>query len=332
MKTLVIAEAGSNHNQDLQIAKRLVIEAKASGCDICKFQTYTANNLFSKKANRVNGYVNIHKIFKTMELPREWQKELKVYCDDLGIEFMSTPFDEIAVDQLYKLGVKRFKISGFESTDLRFIKYVASTGLPLIISAGIGTNLDFIKEILSVCHSTKNHDVTILHCNNAYPTPLKDTNLLTIPLLKKKYNIKVGFSDHTTGILAPSIAVSLGAEVIEKHFTLSKKNKGLDHSFALEPKELNEMVKNIRATEKMLSIKNKMTSSEKLNFQGQRSIIAKKKIKKGEVLNEHNLTTKRPYYKGVIHAKEFFSIIEKKLTASKNYETDEFLLWEQIKN
>lgn len=332
MKTLIIAEAGANHNQNLSIAKKLVDSAYESGCNICKFQTYSAKKLFSAKAHSVNGYKNIHEIFKSMELPRSWQKELKSYCDDKGIEFMSTPFDEEAVDQLFSLGVKRFKISGFESTDLRFIKYVASTRLPLIISAGIGTSLEFINDIIFVCNEVKNYDISILHCNNAYPTPNEDTNLLTIPLIKKKYDVKVGFSDHTTDILAPSIAVALGAEVIEKHFTLSRKNKGLDHFFALEPDALKKMVDYIRDVEKMLSVKENISPSEKLNIQGQRSVIAKKNIKKGELLSEKNLTTKRPFYDGAIHAKEYFTIIKKRIIAQKNYNKDEFILWSQILN
>lgn len=330
--TLIIAEAGANHNQDLNTAKKLVDVAYDAGCDICKFQTYTAEKLFSTQINKVNGYKNIHGIFKSMELPRSWQKELKDYSESKGIEFMSTPFDEEAVDQLFNLGVKRFKISGFESTDLRFIRYVASTGLPLIISAGIGTTLGFIKQILDVCEEVKNQDVTILHCNNAYPTPIEDTNLLTIPLIKNTYKIPVGFSDHTLGTLAPSIAVSLGAQVIEKHFTLSKKSKGLDHFFALEPSELNVMVQNIRDTEKMMSIKEKTPKSEELNLQGQRSVIAKKEIKKGEIFSEENLSTKRPYYDGAVHAKDYFSIVKRDQKALKDYKKDEFILWNQIKS
>lgn len=332
MGTLIIAEAGANHNQDLNTAKNLVDAAYNAGCDICKFQTYKAEKLFSTHTEEVNGYKNIHGIFKSMELPRSWQKELKQYCEDKGIEFMSTPFDEEAVDQLYDLGVRRFKVSGFESTDLRFIKYVASTKLPVIISAGIGTDINFIQEILDVCNEVNNTNITILHCNNAYPTPIEDTNLMTIPKIIEKYNIQVGFSDHTLGILAPSIAVSLGAQVIEKHFTLSKKSKGLDHFFALEPNELKEMVQTIRVTEKMMTIKKKTSKSEELNLQGQRSVIAKNSIKKGEIFSEENLTTKRPFYEGAVHAKDYFRIIKKKEIAIKDYSKDEFILWNQIKN
>jgi len=183
-----------------------------------------------------------------------------------------------------------------------------------------------------VCNEVNNTNITILHCNNAYPTPIEDTNLLTIPKIKEKYKIQVGFSDHTLGILAPCIAVALGAQVIEKHFTLSKKSEGLDHFFALEPNELKDMVQLIRDTEKMLKIKKKTSKSEESNLQGQRSVIAKKSIKKGELLSEENLSTKRPFYNGAVHAKDYFSIINKNETAIKNYCKDEFILWNQMKN
>lgn len=331
-RTLIIAEAGANHNQDFNTAKKLIDSAKNAGSDICKFQTYTANKLFSSKATTVNGYSEIQKIFSKMELDRSWQKDLKLYCEDQGIEFMSTPFDESAVDELYNLGVKRFKISGFESTDLRFIKYVASTKKPLIISAGLGTDIKFISEILSVCREVKNNDITILHCNNAYPTPEEDTNLLTIPEIKNKYNIKVGFSDHTLGIIAPVVAVSLGASVIEKHFTLSKKQPGLDHFFALEPDELKEMIKKIKETESMLKLKRGISASELNNIQGQRSIVAKTNIKKGQKLSIKNITTKRPYYNGAVHAKDYFNIIDNNYVMSNDINQDDFILWKQIKN
>ena len=327
-KTLIIAEAGANHNQNLKQAFKLIDVAKESGADICKFQTYKADKLFSTKSTKVNGF-DVLNMFKNIELPREWQYDLKQYCNEQGVEFMSTPFDEDAVDELYKLGVKRFKIAGFESTDLRFIKYVASTNLPLIISAGIGCNLDFIEKILETCYSVDCNDVTILHCNNGYPTNIEETNLLTIPQIKNRYKIKVGFSDHTIDTLTPSLAVAMGAEVIEKHYTLSKKLPGPDHNFALEPYELKQMVKNIRHTEKTLKIKSNLTLSEKLNWQGQRSIVLKKDVKKGDLINEQTITTKRPYYPDSIHAKYYLDFIKKGYTFNQDINKDEFL---KIKN
>lgn len=173
MKTFVIAEAGANHNRNFNQALSLIDVAAKANATAVKFQTYSSETLYSKNTPDFAGYKNIPKLIKDIELPRSWQKDLKLYCDDKNIEFMSTPFDEKAVDELYDLGVKRFKIAGFEATDPRFVKYVASTGLPLIITAGIGMDLESISDLIGwVKEENKNPDLTILHGNNAYPTPL----------------------------------------------------------------------------------------------------------------------------------------------------------------
>lgn len=329
--TFIIAEAGANHNRNFNQALSLIDVAADAGADACKFQTFKADKLFSTKSKKVNGY-EVLDMFKQLELPREWQKDLKQYCEEKNIEFMSTPFDESAVNELYNLGVKRFKIAGFESTDLRFIKYVASTKLPIIISAGIGCDIYFVEKIIETCHSVGCYDITILHCNNGYPTPIEDTNLLTIPKLIKMYNnnIKVGFSDHTLDTITPSLAVALGATTIEKHYTLSKHLPGPDHGFALEPNELKEMVSNIRHTEKTLDVKQNMTESELISKQGQRSVIAKTFIKSGEPLTSENTTTKRPYYENSIHARSYFDIVNKNITLNQDLNPDDFILWNQI--
>ncbi len=199
-KTFIIAEAGANHNRDWDMATQLITEAANAGADAVKFQTYSAETLYSRYTPDFAGYKNIPKLIKNIELPREWQRDLKLYCDDLGIEFMSTPFDERAVDELYNLGVKRLKIAGFEATDPRWVKYVASTGLPLIISLGTGANHNIITEVqqwilgpevmgdprihLGTFDFSNNPDVTYLHCNSAYPTPLSDINLGSITVFK----------------------------------------------------------------------------------------------------------------------------------------------------
>ena len=330
-QTFVIAEAGANHNQNPEQAFRLIDVAAEAGADACKFQTYSANKLFSTKSKKVNGY-DVLTMFKSLELPRNWHQPLKEYCDFKNIEFMSTPFDEAAVDELYKVGVKRFKVAGFESTDLRFIKYVASTQLPIIISAGIGTTVDWIGEILSTCYQVGCTDVTILHCNNGYPTSVDETNLLTIPDILFSHDITVGYSDHTEDTLTPALAVMLGAKVIEKHFTLSKKLPGPDHGFALEPAQLKEMIQNIRHAEKTLSFKKGLTISEEASFQGQRSLVTKRKLLKGEIITELNTTTKRPYYSGNVNAKEYFHITEGKFRVKQDIEEDDFIRWDQIES
>lgn len=316
MSTFIIAEAGANHNRNFQQALSLIDVAKDAGADAVKFQTYSSNTLYSKDTPDFAGHKNINKLIENIELPREWQADLKSYCDDLGIEFMSTPFDEMAVDELVSLGVKRLKIAGFESTDPRFVKMVASPGLPLIISAGIGNNLSSIKNIINWVEEVQNNpDITILHCNNAYPTPNEDINLNTIEEIKNLYsNVKVGLSDHTMGILAPPLAVAKGAVCIEKHFTLSRKLPGPDHPFAIEPDELKDMVKNIRIAERMCSIRDKKLSSSEKGFKkAMRSVVASRDIEAGEILSEENITTKRPFLKNSIPASKFYEILGKKV-------------------
>ena len=324
MNTFVIAEAGANHNRDFDQAKSLIDVAHKSGASACKFQTYSSKTLYSKNTPDFAGYKNINELIKNIELPREWQIDLKNYCDEIGIEFMSTPFDEQAVDELVNLGVKRLKIAGFESTDWRFVDMVASTGLPLIISIGRGFNLRKIGYILDIVENYGN-DLTLLHCNNAYPTPIKDINLNSMKVLQGFRNVNsVGLSDHTMSTLTPALAVAAGATTIEKHFTLDRNLPGPDHAFALEPDQLKEMVNEITFAEIMMGgIKGEYSESE-LNFtKARRSIVAKSNIKVGDILTVDNITTKRPYLEGNVAASEWFNILGKK--ASKNYKPDDFI-------
>jgi len=324
MKTFIIAEAGANHNRDFNQALKLIDVAKESGASAVKFQTYSSETLYSKNTPDFAGYKNINQLIKDIELPREWQKDLKQYCDEIDIEFMSTPFDEQAVDELVNLGVKRLKIAGFESKDWRFVDMVASTGLPLIISIGIGFNLRKMGYILDIVENYGN-DLTLLHCNNAYPTPIKDINLNSMKALQGFKNVNsVGLSDHTMSTLTPALAVAAGATTIEKHFTLDRNLPGPDHAFALEPDQLKEMVNEITFAEIMMGgIKGEYSESE-LNFtKARRSIVAKSNIKVGDILTVDNITTKRPYLEGNVAASEWFNILGKK--ASKNYKPDDFI-------
>ena len=325
MNTFIIAEAGANHNRNFNQALKLIEIAKESGADAVKFQTYSSETLYSKNTPNFAGYHNVNQLIKDIELPREWQKSLKTHCDMIDIEFMSTPFDKKAVNELVGLGVKRLKIAGFESTDLRFLDMVASTRLPLIISAGIGCSLDFIDKIIKTCNNKGCDDLTILHCNNAYPTPQKDINLNTIKDIQAYYpSVKVGLSDHTVNTLTPSLAVTMGAKVIEKHFTISRNLPGPDHPFALEPKELKEMIDNIRLTEVSLGRKKEQYTKSETEFsKARRSIVAKKTIKKGDLLNEASITTKRPFLKGNVAASEWFNTLGQ--VAIKDYKPDDFI-------
>jgi N,N'-diacetyllegionaminate synthase len=325
MDTFVIAEAGANHNKDFNQALKLIDVAKESGASAVKFQTYSSETLYSRNTPDFAGYKNINQLIKNIELPREWQKDLKQYCDEIDIEFMSTPFDEKAVDELVNLGVKRLKIAGFESTDWRFVDMVASTGLPLIISLGIGFKEEYL-DIINAITRDYNNDVTLLHCNNAYPTPIEDINLNTIPYLLKNTNCKIGLSDHTMSTLTPALAVAAGATTIEKHFTLNRNLPGPDHSFALEPDQLKEMIDKIIMAEIMMGgTKGKYSKSE-LNFtKARRSIVAKSNIKIGDILTIDNITTKRPYLEGNVAASEWYNILG--ATAKTNYNLDDFIKW-----
>lgn len=331
MKTFIIAEAGANHNKNFKQALSLIDVALNSGADACKFQTYSSETLYSKNTPDFGGYKNIGKLIKDIELPREWQKDLKDYCDSVGIEFMSTPFDETAVEELVKIGVKRLKIAGFESTDFRFVEMVASTGLPLIISLGIGFNIDYHLEKILNIQSKYSNDLTLLHCNNAYPTPMSDANLFMIDVIKESLNksgkdfCKVGLSDHTESTLTPSLAVMKGASVIEKHFTLSRYLPGPDHPFAIEPNELKEMIQFIRDTELTLkhSYEGKFTKSESKFKSAMRSVVAKVEIKPGDIFTKDNITTKRPFLEGNISASNFENLLGK--TSTEHYNVDDFI-------
>ena len=337
MKTFVIAEAGANHDRDYLQALKLIDAAAAAKASAVKFQTYSAETLYAKNTPNFAGYENINDLIKQIELPRDWQQLLKEYCDDKGIEFMSTPFDERAVDELYSLGVKRFKIAGFEATDPRIVKYVAQTKLPLIISAGIGCDLVTIGKIIEwVLESNPNPDITFLHCNNAYPTPLADIclqQIIKIKGMEYKVPIKVGLSDHTEGILVPPLAVAIGAEVVEKHFTLDQRLKGPDHAFAIEPQELKQMVKNIRFVETTMSQSYKAVSdSEKGFVNARRSLVAKTSIKKGELLTTGNTTTKRPSVKNSIAASWYYDMISDDVVTTRDIECDEIIGWGDIES
>lgn len=333
-RTFVIAEAGANHDGNLKQAIELIKVAIASGADAVKFQTYSSDTLYSKNTPDFHNYKNIPELIRSLELPREWQSVLKDFCDDHMIEFMSTPFDERAVDELYDLGIKRFKIAGFESTDPRLVKYIAKTGLPIIFSAGIGSTIESVsKTIHWIKEENSNCDITILHCNNAYPTPLDQIYLNTIHLYKKEFpDCQIGLSDHTMSTITPALSVAMGASVIEKHFTLSRGLEGPDHPFAMEPSELSEMVNYIRQSEYAISgaRNSDVTESEGKFRRAMRSVVAKTNIGKGEIFTEYNLTTKRPFLDDSIPASSYYDLIGKK--ASCNIEEDEILTNGSIQN
>ncbi len=317
-KTFVIADIGANHNKNFDIAISLIDECKIAHVDAVKFQTYSSKTMYSKNTPDFANYKNIPALIKSIELPREWQKDLKQYCDEKEIEFMSTPFDYKAVDELMDLGVERFKIASFESSDEPFVRYVAQTKKPIIFSTGLMDENQLVKTLNWIHDENPDCHVVVMHCVSSYPTPDNQINLSTIPWLKEwlvnhfnNRNIEVGFSDHTIRELVPSYAVALGATWIEKHFTLFKGLKGPDHSFALDPYTLGSMVFYIEETEKRMGTYGMCTQKcEKEMFKASRSVVAKKDIIKGTILEEADIITKRPYLGDeYVHASEYYSLI-----------------------
>jgi len=300
-RVLVIAEAGVNHNGNLQMALNMVREAKNAGADIVKFQTAKPELVISRFAEKAE-YQKINTgseesqldMCKKIHLKFEDYIIVKKLCDDVGIQFLSTPFD---IESIYFLNdmVPFWKIPSGEVTNYPYLVEIAKTGKSVVMSTGM-CELQEIDEAIKVLKTNGTSDITLLHCNTQYPTPYKDVNLRAMETLRNRYKVKVGYSDHTKGIEVPIAAVALGAEVIEKHFTLDKNLPGPDHKASLEPKELAAMVSSIRNIEEALGSPNKTVSdSERENIAiARKSIVAAKNIKKGEVLTVDNLTTKRP--------------------------------------
>lgn len=305
-KVIIIAEVGVNHNGDINLAKELIDAAKTAKVDFVKFQTFKSENVVTKEAKKADYQIKNSKnrsqgqlqMLRKLELSNEDHVELISYCKKKKVSFFSTAFDLESLDYLKKLGLKIVKIPSGEITNLPFLRKAAELFSEVIISTGMST-IEDIKNALEVFVNSgiSKSKISILHCNTQYPTPMKDVNLLAMKHIQKEFNVKVGYSDHTLGIEVPIAAVALGALVIEKHFTLDRSLPGPDHSASLEPKEMIKMVNSIRNIEKAISGNGKkvISESEKENYKiVRKSIVARTKIKKGEVFSEKNLTTKRP--------------------------------------
>ena len=321
-KIFVIAEVGVNHNGKLSLAKRLVDCAKKVGADAVKFQTYIAEHLTTDKTltaeYQSKKKMSQLKLLKKLSLTFQENIILKKYAESKKIIFLSSAFDLESLNFLIKLNIKYYKIPSGQINDLPYLKMLGKYNKKILLSTGM-SSLKEIKNAINVLkkNGTKKKNITLLHCNSAYPTPYADVNLNTIPFLKKKINIQVGFSDHSKGIIAPVIAVSHGARIIEKHLTLNKLMKGPDHRSSLNPKEFSLMIKNMHIAETIMGLlQKKITISEKKNIKFVRkSIIAKKKIAAGEKFTIRNITTKRP---GTgISPMNYYKLIGKK--TKKNY-------------
>ena len=303
-KTIIIAEAGVNHNGDLGIAKRLIEVAAKAGADYVKFQTFTASELVTQNANRADYQIKNSNIdesqfqmIQRLELKREYHKLLIDYSKICGIKFLSTAFDINSLDFLDSLGADLFKIPSGEITNYPYLKAVASYRKKIILSTGMSTLAD-VDNAISVLlkYGSRREDITLLHCTTEYPAPIDEVNLLVISTLKTSFGVEVGYSDHTMGIVIPISAVSLGASVIEKHFTLDRNMEGPDHKGSLEPEELISMIESIRLVEKALGdgIK-RVTQSEIGNINlVRKSLVANQNIKKGDIFTSLNVSIKRP--------------------------------------
>lgn len=329
----IIAEAGANHDRNLNQAKKLIEIAAEAGADAVKFQTYSAETLYSKKTPSPDylkgkmGQNSVWDLIKDIELPREWQGELADYTRSHNMIFMSTPFDYKAIEELEELNMLAYKIASFEIVDLPFLKQIAKTKKPIILSTGMA-NLGDIEDAMNAIYEVGESDIALLHCNINYPPPFEDLNLRAIQTLKQAFQVPVGFSDHTMSTTIPSVSVALGACIIEKHYTLDRTLKGPDHKFALEPKELKEMVKNIRDTEIALGSPKKFMPQSESNLLklARRSIIARRPIPKGKTIEADDLIIKRPGY-GI--APKFMDIIIGRI-AKQDIEEDDIITWDLI--
>jgi pseudaminic acid synthase len=330
----IIAEIGSNHNRDLDTAKKLIEVSKENGCDAVKFQSYTAEGIYSIYTPRISEMEGRSKeketpyeLIKRIQMPVEWHSLLKDYCDEIGITFCSTPFDESMVDVLESVGVPFYKVSSYEITHYPLLGKIAETRKPVILSTG-NSGLEDIERAVNFLEKNGCKDYALLHCVSQYPAKYEDINLRCINTLRAAFDCIVGFSDHTTDFLSATLAVALGASIIEKHITLNKNHKGPDHPFSLEPLELKQFVQAVRSAELTLgsSVKRVLKSEEENHRIGRRSIVAGCDISKGEIFSGNKLVIKRPALG--LHPKFFDILIGKK--AKQDIKKDQWITWDYI--
>lgn len=314
----IVAELSANHLQDFDVAVKTIRIAKKSGADAVKFQTYTPDTItidvddehFRIKQGNLWAGKTLYQLYQEAYTPWEWQPKLKEIAKDLGLICFSTPFDKTAVDFLEEMDVPAYKVASLEITDIPLIEYIASKGKPVMISTGIATLSD-IEAAVNTCRKMGNDQIALLKCTSAYPAPLEDVNLRTIPNLADTFVTVVGFSDHTLGISAPIAAVALGAKIIEKHFILDRNLGGPDALFSLEPDEFRSMVSAVREVEKALGeVKYELTEKTKKSREFSRSLFVVEDVKKGENFTDKNIRSIRPGYG--LHPKHFREIIGKK--------------------
>jgi N,N'-diacetyllegionaminate synthase len=319
-RTYFIAEAGLNHNGDMEIAKKLIKEAFNCGADAIKFQTYKSEEFLTTSSEYFD-------FFKNVELSENDFKQLSNYAKDIGITFFSAPFDNMSIDLLDNIGVPCFKIASSDITNYPLIKNIAKKKKPIIISTG-GSTINEIQNAIDWCLNEKNDKIALLHCVVNYPALPEETNLLAMNVMKKKFDVPVGYSDNGESTLVDLVAVSLGATIIEKHFTLDKMMNGPDHSFSIEPSQLKTLVSQIRMIESIRGkeIKSIQPSEEKIKPIARKSITAKINLNPNDVIDSTKISIKRP--SGGIEPVEYEKILGKKVKNS--ILKDEMIQWQDL--
>lgn len=328
-KVFIIAEAGVNHNGSVELAKKLIDAGAEAGVDAVKFQSFKAEKLVTKYASKAKyqqdttgQQENQYDMLKKLELDYDKHKELMEYCNSKNVMFLSSPFDIESIELLNSLGLEVFKVPSGEIENTPYLKKIANLNKKVILSSGM-CNLSDIEFALGILKSNGTSEISVLHCNTEYPTPMSDVNLRAMNTIKDAFKVEVGYSDHTNGIEVSIAAVAMGATIIEKHFTLDKSMPGPDHKASLDPEELRSLVSAIRNIEQALGngIKKPSISESKNIAIGRKSIVASREIKAGEVFTEENLTIKRP---GTgVSPKMWEKVLGK--TSRKNYEEDEMI-------
>ena len=318
----IVAELSGNHHQNFDRAVKTIRAMKDSGADAVKIQTYTPDTITIKsqrKEFRISqGTIwdgrTLYDLYNEAYTPWDWQPKLKKIANGLGLIFFSSPFDKTAVDFLENMSVSAYKIASFEITDIPLIKYIASKGKPIIISTGIATLHD-IRLAIATCKKAGNANIALLKCTSAYPTPIDQVNLLTIPDMKRKFRIPIGLSDHTLGISIPIAAVAMGAVIVEKHFILDRTFGGPDSMFSLEPNEFKDMVARIREVESAKgTVTYRLTKNMKKSREHARSLFVVKNMLKGDIFTKINIRSIRPGYG--LHPKHYEYVLGRR--ASRN--------------
>lgn len=331
-RAFIIAEMSGNHGHDIEIAKKTIKAAKDTGADAIKLQTYTPdtitldcdNEYFQIKQGTIWDGGTMYDLYKQAYTPWEWHRELFNYAREIGILIFSSPFDNTAVDLLEEVNTPAYKIASAEIMDTGLIRYVASKGKPIIFSTGMAY-IEEIKQAIDICKEEGNNDIALLKCVSAYPTPMNQCNLKTIPNLRETFGVIPGLSDHTLGSTAPIVAVTLGAKIIEKHFIIDKSIGGPDSSFSLDFNEFKDMVKSIRDAEDAIGrVSYDLTEKTKKTREHSRSLFIVQDIKEGDLLSDKNIKSIRPGYG--ISPKYYKDILGKK--AKENIKRGTPLKWD----